>query len=88
MYDPAKKREYLPARRSLTVFAVLTIILIVFTIINAIMCLLNFNKGLKPYITQRKVESEEEKHHLHGSQMEMPHLNYASAPASSRMTID
>lgn len=34
MYQPAKARQYLPARKSLTTFAVITIILIVLTIIK------------------------------------------------------
>ncbi|KAG8533849.1 uncharacterized protein KY384_001590 [Bacidia gigantensis] len=80
---------YYPARKSLTTFAVLTIICIVITIINAVVCFYNFGKGLKPYILHRKVDTEEEKPMgASGMQMEMPHLNYASAPASNRMTID
>ena len=87
--DNPVARLYRPARRSLTTFAVLTIICIVATLINAIICGYNFNKGLKPYIAHRKVESEEEKPMgASGSGMEMPHLNYASATPSNRMTID
>ena len=90
MYQHTKvANDYKPARRSLTTFAVLTIICIVATLINAMMCALNFNKGLKPYVAHRKVESEEEKPiGPSGSGMEMPHLNYASATPSNRMTID
>lgn len=39
----------------------LTIILILMTITNACVCASNFNKGLRPYITKRKIVSEEEK---------------------------
>lgn len=82
-------RLYYPARKSLTTFAVLTIICIVITIINAFVCYFNFGKGLKPYILHRKVDTEEEKPNgMSGMQMEMPQLNYASAPAPNRMTID
>ena len=88
MYEKHREEEYLPARKSLTTFAVLTIIAIVLTIINAVMCLSNFNRGLKPYVAHRKVESEDEKPGMGGMQMEMPHLNYSSAPQTSRMTID
>ena len=88
MYEKGREEDYLPARRSLTTFAVLTIIVIVLTIINAVMCFLNFDHGLIPYVTHRKVESDEEKPGMGGMQMEMPHLNYTSAPQTSRMTID
>lgn len=75
-------RQYLAARTSLSTFAVLTIISIILTIINAIMCAMNFRKGLKPYVASRKIESEEEKPNM----MEMPNLSHGPVP--SRMTID
>ena len=37
------------------------IILVLMTIVNCIMCALNYNKGLKPYVMRRKVDSEDEK---------------------------
>lgn len=80
--DKAREEYYRPARRSLTSFAVITLILITVTIINAIMCMLNFNKGLKPHITKRKFQSEEEKHTM--TEMS-PHV---AQSAPSRMTID
>lgn len=61
MYQPGRYKEYLMARRSLTFFAVITLILIVLTIINACVCMHNFNKGLKPHINKKKGRSEEEK---------------------------
>lgn len=82
MYEPHYKQHYLPVRKSLTIFAVITIILIILTITNAIMCTANFGRGLKPHIAGRKVESEEEKAHM----TEMPSLSHAPVP--SRMTID
>ena len=78
----ARAQRYLPARKSLTAFAVITIVLIIITIINASMCASNFNNGLKPYIAKRKVESEDEK----PTMLEMPNL--AAGPVPSRMTID
>jgi glucan phosphoethanolaminetransferase (alkaline phosphatase superfamily) len=51
MYDKGdmeKVIEYLPARKALTVFAVITILLLVATIATACVCTRNFNKGLKP----------------------------------------
>ena len=74
--------EYQPVSKPLTTFAVITILLIVGTIINAVQCMLNFNKGLKPHIANRKVESEEEKRYM----TEMPNL--AHGPGPSRMTIE
>jgi len=82
MYYGPKVPTYIPVRKSLTTFAVITVILIVSTIGLAISCMLNFNKGLKPHIARRKVESEEEK----GYMTEMPNL--ANGPMPSRMTID
>lgn len=79
----ARALRYIPARKSLTIFAVMTIILIIITITNAIMCALNFKQGLKPYIQKRKVESEDEK----STMMEMPNLA-GGAPQSNRMEID
>lgn len=61
MYQPGRYKEYLPARRSLTFFAVITLLLIVLTIINACVCTHNFNKGLKPHINKKKAPKEEEK---------------------------
>ncbi|MCJ1484254.1 hypothetical protein MMC06_004422 [Schaereria dolodes] len=82
MYHGPKVAQFLPVRRNLTTFAVITVILIVLTIVNAIMCTLNFNKGLKPHIATRKLESDDEKAYM----TEMPNL--AHGPAPSRMTID
>ena len=61
MYSPGWEDAYIPARKELTTFAVLTIIAILMTIINSCMCAANYNKGLKPYVVRRKIESEEEK---------------------------
>jgi len=84
MYEESTGRaiHYISVRKSLTTFAVITIVLIVITIINAIMCAANFRKGLKPYIASRKVENDDEKPNM----MEMPNLSHGPVP--SRMTID
>ena len=82
MYYGPKATTYLPVRKTLTTFAVITVILIVITIGIAIRCAMNFNKGLKPHIARRKIESEEEK----GYMTEMPNLG--QGPVNSRMTID
>ena len=85
MYQHTRLAEtYRPVRKSLTTFAVLAIILLLVTITNAFVCTFNFNKGLRPYIARRKVESEEEKPNL---MMEMPSIAHGGV-APSRMTID
>jgi hypothetical protein len=82
MYNDESRRDlYLPARRSLTSFAVITLILITITIVNAVTCMLNFNKGLKPHITKRKFPSDEDKHG-------MTEMGPQAHPVPSRMTID
>ncbi|KAL8709684.1 MAG: hypothetical protein Q9220_005624 [cf. Caloplaca sp. 1 TL-2023] len=97
MYQSNSRRHlYDPVRRPLTTFAVITVILIILTIINACMCTANFGRGLKPHIAGRKVESEEEKFANGKGMTEMPNYNYGGyapgVPGSSgpgtRMTID
>jgi hypothetical protein len=84
MYQPGYDFNYKPVRKNLTSFAVITILLIILTIINACVCAANFNKGLKQHITKRKITSEEEKaEHM----TELPDLKHAGA-VPSRMTID
>lgn len=84
MYQPAKQQNYLPVRKNLTSFAVITIILLVLTIVNACVCMANFDKGLKPHITNRKIGSVEEKaEHM----TELPDLKNGPSGAA-RMTID
>lgn len=85
MYQKAKEQYYLPVRKNLTSFAVITIILIVLTIINACVCMANFNKGLKQHVLKRKIGGDEEKiEHM----TELPDLKNGQAPVSSRMVID
>ena len=51
MYANSSRRDdYLPARRTLAVFAVITILLLIVTIVVACWCTNNFNKGLKPHV--------------------------------------
>lgn len=82
MYHGPKVPTYIPVRTPLTTFAVITVILIILTIANAIACTMNFNKGLKPHIAKRKMESEDEKAYM----TEMPNLVHGPVP--SRMTIE
>jgi len=85
MYQSSHASNYLPARKNLASFAIITIFLIVLTIINASVCMANFDKGLKQHVMKRKIDGEEEKlDHM----TELPDLKPGHAPVSSRMTID
>ncbi|KAE8149685.1 hypothetical protein BDV25DRAFT_130204 [Aspergillus avenaceus] len=61
MFDKNTYTTYLPAQKSLTFFAVITLVLIVMTILNACLCMKNFHKGLKPHINRKKARKEAEK---------------------------
>lgn len=81
--DRLRLEDYKPARKSLTSFAVLTILLLVVTIITACICTHNFNKGLKPHVNSKSVGRSETKG---GYGNEMPSL---SGPTpTTRMEID
>ena len=78
--DATRQEDYKPARKSLTAFAILTIMLLVFTIITACLCTHNFDKGLKPHVNDKVVQSDK------AYNTEMPSL---SGPTpSQRMEID
>lgn len=83
MYQFPYSEEYKPVRKNLTSFAVITLILIVLTIVNAIMCSINFNKGLKQHVSKRKILSEEDK----VDQIDLSESHHGPGP-SNRMTID
>lgn len=61
MYETGFEDPYVPARKELTTFAVITILLIIITIIYAGMCCANFNKGLKPYVSHKSRGDDAEK---------------------------
>ena len=93
MYSAAREDAYRPARKELTTFAVLTIILIVTTIIYACICTHNFGKGLKPYINDKKTDHEDEKPGyggLSGTEMSSgpPRVPTGGAQMPARMEID
>ncbi|KAI9744445.1 MAG: hypothetical protein M1818_001974 [Claussenomyces sp. TS43310] len=83
IYQPGHIEQYLPVQKSLTVFAVLTIVLILLTIVNACVCMSNFGKGLKPFVMRRKIRSEDEKS---DNATELPDLEHRPLP--NRMTIE
>ncbi|KAF2246659.1 hypothetical protein BU26DRAFT_50855 [Trematosphaeria pertusa] len=81
--DAQRLEDYKPARKSLTSFAVLTILLLLVTIVTACMCTHNFNKGLKPHVNSKSVRQGDDKT---GYSNEMPSL---SGPTpTTRMEID
>ncbi|KAF2720496.1 hypothetical protein K431DRAFT_226379 [Polychaeton citri CBS 116435] len=67
MYAGKTQAFYYSARRSLTTFAVLTILLLVITIIVAAWCEYNFGKGLKRHVQRRKVPDADEVRFTGGS---------------------
>jgi hypothetical protein len=80
IYQPEWRQYYDAVKKSLTAFAVITILLIVMTIANGIICLTNFNKGLKSHLLSRKKADESPDQHSVS-------LNDVK-PQPSRMTID
>ncbi len=82
IYQVPFKNIYVAVQRSLTAFAVLTIILIILTIVNALICMSNFGKGLKVHILRK--DTDEDKHQDANS----IGLNDVKPQLPSRMTID
>ena len=56
---PDRIKDYMPARRMLTSFAVITILLMLITIVIAAWCMRNYGKGLKQYVSGRKRRSQD-----------------------------
>lgn len=82
IYDPYHANDYMPVRKSLTTFAVLTIILIILTITNALICMFNFGAGLKQHLNMR-----------HSPQVDKDQISYSlndvkQPQMPTRMTID
>jgi len=82
IYDHSQATFYMPVRKSLTAFAVLTIVLIILTIINALVCLFNFGHGLKQHLLKsprQEIDKDQASYSMHDvKQTQLP----------SRMTID
>jgi hypothetical protein len=91
MYASNEKRilDYLPARRTLTSFAVITILLMVITITIACWCMSNYGKGLKQYVHGKsRRQNEDSKMYLHDVQGRPEGGSSAAGAAPSRMVID
>ncbi|CAP59851.1 uncharacterized protein PODANS_1_1790 [Podospora anserina S mat+] len=82
IYQPGHKQDYEAVQKSLTAFAVLTILLIILTIINGFVCMSNFGAGLKDHLLKPRY-SDPEKEDANSYQM-----NDQKPPLPSRMTID
>lgn len=54
MYSPTDSTDFSSVRVSLTLFAAVSLLLMTLTIINSVMCILNFNQGLKNHINPPK----------------------------------
>ncbi|KAL2211752.1 hypothetical protein CC79DRAFT_1317822 [Sarocladium strictum] len=81
IYQPGHKEDYAAVRKSLTAFAVITILLIILTIANAIICMTNFGKGLKTHLmASKRVEEKPDLNSISLSDVK-PHQ-------PSRMTIE
>ncbi|KAF5021592.1 hypothetical protein F66182_6374 [Fusarium sp. NRRL 66182] len=84
IYQPGHRQAYDAVRRSLTAFAVITILLILLTIANAIVCMRNFGKGLKPHLQslsrKRKVDEKPDINSIN--------MQDVKPQNPSRMTID
>ncbi|KAI2783621.1 hypothetical protein F4815DRAFT_491291 [Daldinia loculata] len=81
IFDPYESKYYLPVRKSLTTFAVLTIVLIILTIINALVCMFNFGAGLKQHLNAPREEIDKDQASYSMHDVKQPQL-------PTRMTID
>lgn len=87
--DSGRKRvaTYIPARRGLTTFATITLLLLFATIGNAVWCTFNFDKGLKNHLQKRQVPDGDNKMHPYEPNADY-HGSVPLGPGSQRMTID
>lgn len=81
IYQYHFRTQYFPVKKSLTAFAVITIFLILLTISNAIICMQNFGKGLKPHLLSPRADPE----NADNNSISMVDVKPMAAP---RMTID
>lgn len=83
IYQPGYSNNYSAVRKSLTAFAVLTILLIILTIANAFVCTGNFGAGLKTHLVRSPSRRDPEKFDPNSFQ-----LQEQKPTAPTRMTID
>ncbi|KAI3630108.1 hypothetical protein MIR68_011543 [Amoeboaphelidium protococcarum] len=53
MYTPSQEFKYLYSRKFLTFFALLNLLFVLITLVISVLCLLNFDKGLKQHINNQ-----------------------------------
>ncbi|KAK5992675.1 UPF0658 Golgi apparatus membrane protein C23H3.04 [Cladobotryum mycophilum] len=81
IYQPSHADSYKAVRKSLSAFAVITILLIILTIINAIICMRNFGAGLRDHLKHsRKAEEKPD--------LTAYSLNDVKTAGPTRMTIE
>ncbi|KAL2756566.1 hypothetical protein ACRALDRAFT_2101535 [Sodiomyces alcalophilus JCM 7366] len=81
IYQPGYSQHYMAVRRSLTAFTVVTILLIILTIVNAIICMRNFGNGLKQHLLKPKGPDK-------SADLNSVSLQDVKPQMASRMTID
>jgi hypothetical protein len=82
IYQPGYRDNYEAVKKSMTAFAVITIILIILTILNSFICMSNFGAGLKAHLLKPSSrDPEKEDPNSFQMQDQKPQL-------PSRMTID
>lgn len=54
MHSPEDSTDFSSVRVSLTLFAGVSLLLMGFTLVNSVLCILNFNKGLKNHVNPPK----------------------------------
>lgn len=77
----AKHTQYLKSRKTLTVFAAITIAFLIITIASTIKCMMNFGKGLKDKNTLQQADTEEQAIDL-GGPIQIP-TDYKSSEVDS-----
>jgi hypothetical protein len=89
IYDSSdqRKQDYAPAAKTLTVFAAITIFLLLVTIFIACWCTHNFNQGLKPHVNKRSKNVDESNGKWALDEVPTKGGSVGN-PGSSRMEID
>lgn len=54
IHSPSDNTDFSSFRVSLTLFAGVSALLMIITVVSSVMCILNFNKGLKAHVYQPK----------------------------------
>ncbi|KAH6657788.1 hypothetical protein BKA67DRAFT_532979 [Truncatella angustata] len=82
IYDTTKGPFYQPVKKSMTAFAVITILLIVITVVNCMVCMLNFGAGLKQHLYNKPNDMDKDQVSYSMNDVKQ------STQLPTRMTID